>query len=104
VIGKFSLGFIGFLQALGIFIYCSLVGLLMWKGESLFGPLNSFLGPAIFLVIFIISAVITCILFLGYSFYLFWEKKQTPSAVRLILYTCVWLISLIILSLLSLNI
>jgi hypothetical protein len=101
VIAKFSLGFIGFLQALGIFIYCSLIGLLMWKGNDLFGPMSTFLGPTLFLIIFIISAVVCCLLFLGYPFILFWEKKQTKNALRLVLYTSGWLTLLILLILLS---
>jgi len=89
---KFSLGFIAFLQALGLVVYCSLVGLLMWQGEKWFGPPFFFLGPVLFLVLFIASAMISALLILGYPFILFWEKKQTLEALKLVIYTIAWLI------------
>ena len=88
---KISLPFIGFLQALGIMFYCSLVGVLFWQGNNLFGPPFTFLGPTLFLVLFIVSAVVCALLALGYPFILFWEKKQTKEAIRLVAYTTAWL-------------
>lgn len=98
---KLSLGFIAFLQALGLFLYCSLVGLFFWKANTLFGPVTSPLGPTAFLLLFMVSAVICCLLFLGYPFILFWENKQTLTALRLVLYTSGWLALFIFFILLS---
>jgi hypothetical protein len=90
VLKKSSLGFIGFLQATGIFVYCLLIGSIMTNGNQWFGPSPNLLGPTLFLLLFIFSAVFTCLLYLGYPFYLFWEKKQTKSALKLIIYTTIW--------------
>jgi len=95
---KLSLPFIAFLQALGLVVYCSLIGLLLWRGESLFGgPPYLFLGPALFLVLFVVSALISALAVLGYPFILFWEKKKTSEALKLIVYTIAWLILFILL-------
>jgi hypothetical protein len=88
---KFSLGFIAFLQATGLVIYCSLIGLLFWQGENLFGPPFTFLIPAMFLVLFVVSAIISALIVLGYPFILFWEKKKTIEALKLVIFTAGWL-------------
>lgn len=89
---KLSLGFISFLQALGLTVYISLVGLLFWKGNDIFGPVNSFLGPTFLLLVFVLSAVI-CGLFFGYyPFVLWWEHKETKKAINVVLYTTGWLV------------
>lgn len=88
---KFSLGFIAFLQALGLVFYCLLIGIIFWQGETWFGPIFSFVGPALFLVLFVASAIISALLVLGYPFILFWEKKKTFEALKLVIYTTAWL-------------
>jgi heme O synthase-like polyprenyltransferase len=97
---KLSLGFIAFLQALGLLLYCSLIGWFFFRANSFFGPVNTFLGPTVLLLIFIISAVICALIFLGYPFILFWEKKQTRSALHLVVCSSLWLALLIVLILL----
>jgi len=89
---KLSLGFISFLQALGLTVYVSLIGLLMWRGNTLFGTINSFLGPTLFLLLFVLSAVICGLLFGYYPFILWWEKKETKKAISLVFYTAGWLV------------
>lgn len=99
---KFSLGFIAFLQALGLVVYCSLVGLLIWQGENIFGPPYTFLGPAMFLVLFVASALISALLILGYPFILFWEKKELVKALKLVVFTIGWLLFFVLLIFLTL--
>lgn len=89
---KFSLPFIAFFQAVGLVIYCSLVGLIFWRGDKWFGPAQTFLGPAFVLVLFVASALISALIVLGYPFVLFWEEKRTTKALRLVVYTTAWLI------------
>lgn len=89
---EFSLSFVAFLQALGLVIYCGLVGLLFWRGSVWFGTISNPLGSALFLVLFVASALISALLVLGYPFILFWEKKQTVEALKLVGYTTAWLI------------
>jgi hypothetical protein len=89
---KPSLFFISFLQALGLTLYCFLVSLIFWNGATWFGAMNTFMGPFLLLSIFVVSAVICALMFGGYAFILFWEKKKTKEAMRLIFYTIGWLI------------
>ncbi len=98
---KFSLPFLAFFQALGLVLYCCLVGLLMWQGDRWFGPMLTFLGPVLFLVLFVASALISALIILGYPFILFWEKKQTIEALKLVVYTIAWLVFFILLILLT---
>src|SRR3990167_9138382 len=89
---KLSLEFVSFLQALGLTIYVSLVGLLMWQGDTIFGRMTSFLGPTLFLLLFIFSAVVCALLF-GYSPFVLWcEEKETKKAIRVVFYTAGWLV------------
>jgi hypothetical protein len=99
---KLSLPFIAFLQAAGLATYCGLIGLLMWKAEGIFGPPYTFLGPTLFLVLFVASALISALLILGYPFILFWEKKQTVKALKLVVYSIAWLTLFVFLILLFL--
>ncbi|MBU3956678.1 hypothetical protein KKI19_00130 [Patescibacteria group bacterium] len=94
---KYSLPFIAFFQALGLVIYCGLVGLLFWQGDKWFGPMSTFLGPAFVLVLFVVSTLISALIVLGHPFILFWEKKQTIEALKLVVYTIAWLIFFILL-------
>lgn len=89
---KLSLGFIAFLQASGLTLYTILIGLFFWKGARIFGPMNNFLGPTLFLLIFMVSAIICALIFGYYPFNLWWEQKETRKAIRLILLTILWLI------------
>ncbi len=89
---KLSLGFISFLQALGLTVYVSLVGLLLERGNEIFGKMTTFLGPTLFLLIFVLSAVV-CGLFFGYYPFILWsEHKETKKAVRVVFYTAGWLV------------
>jgi len=97
---KTSLGLISFLQALGLALYCSLVALIFWKGNEWFGKMSDYWGPVLMLVLFTTSALISALLVLGYPLYLFWQKKQTQKAIRLVGYTAIWLVSFVLLGIL----
>jgi hypothetical protein len=84
--------FVSFLQATGIVVYCGLVGWLMVNGNKIFGNTPSFIGPVAFLLLFVVSASICSLSLLGYPFWLFWEKKNTPKAISTLLATLAWLI------------
>ena len=89
---KWLLGLIAFGQALGLAIYCSLVGLLFWRGNQWFGRIPNYWGPLLFLILFVTSALISALLVLGYPIILFWKKKQVMKALRLVAYTTCWLV------------
>lgn len=89
---KPSLAFIAFLQAWGLMVYVGLVALLFWKGEEIFGKVDLYLGPVMLLTLFVVSALISALIVLGYPFIIFWEEKKTRKALKLVGYTIFWLI------------
>jgi hypothetical protein len=97
---KTSLCLISFFQALGLALYCSLVAILFWKGNNLFGNDPNYWGPVLFLIIFTTSALISALLVLGYPIYLIWQKKQIQKALRLVAYTAAWLTGFVLLGIL----
>ncbi len=94
---RLSLPFIAFIQAFGLVLYCSLVGLLFWKGNTWFGAINNPLGPFLVLSLFVVSALICTLTALGYPFLVFWNKKNTKEALTLVAYTALWLLLFVIL-------
>lgn len=96
---KLSSPFIGFLQALGLTLYCGLVGIIFWKGNVWFGNLNNVIGPSIMLSIFVVSALICALIALSYPFIVFWDKKNTKQALQLVGYTAGWLFLFVIITL-----
>lgn len=79
---------LGSLQALFLTFYCSLVGLVMWKGNEIFGKMNSFIGPVAFLVMFVVSAMI-CGLIVFYKPYKFFFANKKKEAVEVVLSTAI---------------
>lgn len=78
---------IGFLQALGLAIYITLVAFIIQNGNKLFGPINNFWGPILFLTLFSFSVLICGFIALGYPVKLFWIKKNPNLAIKIVAYT-----------------
>ncbi|MBI5127498.1 hypothetical protein HZA76_03540 [Candidatus Roizmanbacteria bacterium] len=87
-----SLKYMSFIQAFSLFAYIGLIAFLLANGDRWFGRVPNYLGPLLFLTLFSTSALICAIITLYFPFILFWEKKQTMSAVKLVVYTARWLI------------
>lgn len=81
----------GFLQALGVTFYCSLIGGLMWKGEDIFGKMDGFAGPVFFLLLFSVSVLISAIL-VFYNPYKLFIKGKAKAALNVVIATAVWLL------------
>jgi hypothetical protein len=79
-----------FINALGVFIYVSIVAWLLFNGEHVFDNKPSFLIPLFMLLLFIISASITSLLVLGKPIHLYLSgfKKE---AFTLLFATLIWL-------------
>lgn len=95
-INNLSLPFLGFLQSTGLLIYVSLVSLFMLNANHIFGSVTEFFGPIAFLLLFIISAIISGLLVLGRAGFLFWEKRYKESF-TLLGWTLAWAIFYLIL-------
>ena len=85
-----SLIFSGLTQALGVTLYCSLVGILFWKGNEIFGKVPNYFGPVAFLLLFSVSALI-CGLLVFYRPYNLFFSNSKKDAIDLVLSTAGWL-------------
>jgi len=81
----------GFFQALGVAVYCSLVGIFPWKGEEIFGSGPSYFIPVAFLLLFSTSALVCALLVFYKPYKLFFDGKK-KQAIDLVLYTSIWLV------------
>lgn len=85
----------GLYQALGVAIYCSLVGLIFWRGDKWIGS-PGFAGPVMVLILFVVSALI-CALIVFYKPYNLFFKDKKRQAIDLVLSTTAWLFVILIL-------
>lgn len=87
---QFSPALLGFIQALGVTVYCSFVGLFFWKGNEMFGKVDRYVGPVTFLLLFIASAMI-CALMVFYQPYLLFFDGKKKEALEIVVNTAAWL-------------
>lgn len=102
---KSNLSLIGFLQALGIVIYCALVGGLFLTFDKLSLAPPGFLGIILMLILLVFSAAVTGSIVFGYPAYLALNQR-IREAVTLIVYTllyCLGLMAIIIIILVVLG-
>ncbi len=95
---KTSLKQKGFLQALGVAVYCTLVGLLLGNGDLLFGQANLILGSILMLVLFSVSVLVCGLLVFFQPYRLFSDGKRKEAA-DLVIFTAIWLAAFLFLSL-----
>lgn len=93
---KYSLGLIGFFQALGLVGYCSLIAFFISQANKWFGKAPNYFGSLLFLMLFTTSAFISALIVGAYPFILYFNKKKTEDAIRLVFYTAGWLLLLVI--------
>jgi hypothetical protein len=87
---KFPSVFSGFFQALGVTVYCLLIGVIFWKGNEIFGKPDPYFGPVAFLLLFITSAMI-CALMVFYQPYLLFFDGKKKEALKIVVNTTIWL-------------
>jgi len=87
---------IGFLQALGVAVYCGLIALFLKFGKLVSPQLPEFWGGVMMLLLLVVSAGITGLLVFGYPVILLFEK-ETKRALRILTHT--FLFSLVIIGL-----
>lgn len=86
---------IGFLQALGVLVYCVLVSSFMRYSGQLFDKGPGFWGPILMLMLLVFSAGLTGSLVFGYPVYLAMHKK-IKEALEVLAYTLVFLLFLVL--------
>ncbi|OGM57481.1 hypothetical protein A3E46_00600 [Candidatus Woesebacteria bacterium RIFCSPHIGHO2_12_FULL_46_16] len=82
---------VGLLQSLGLVAYCSLVGLIIWNVGNFLGTKIGSEGPILLLSLFVVSAIICALIALGYPFIVFWDRKNTKEALKMVGFTAAWL-------------
>ena len=92
---KTSLPLWGLINSAATLAYVIIVALVLNNSEKIFPKEDHFLTPVAFLILFILSALITGLLVLGRPIYLFLEG-QKKEAVKLLLITAGWLFLLLI--------
>lgn len=91
---------ISFLQAVGLVSYVGLVAVIFWKGNEWFGKMNSYFGPLIVLTLFSVSALVLALITLGYPFKL-WQRGKGDEALKIVVYTALWIIGILFVFLLA---
>jgi len=86
----------GFFQAIGVAIYCTLVGLFMWNAENIFGKTDTFFIPIALLTLFSTSALICALIVFYKPYKLFFDGKK-KEAIDVVLSTAGFLIVFVVL-------
>jgi len=81
------------LNSLGVLVYVLAISWFLFNGQKIFnqaGKADSFLAPAVMLILLVISATITGMLVLGKPILLYLEDKKI-EAIKMLSYTVGWL-------------
>jgi len=92
--------FIALAQSVGLTAYVALVSLLLHNAERVFSPekMSPILGPMVFLLVFIISALISASIMLWYPVNLF-LKGEKKIALKIVIQSVLWLVVFIVVTL-----
>lgn len=80
----------GVKQALGLVGYISLVAGFIYKSSLFIGNVNQFVGPLLFLTLFVVSALI-CSLIMFYEPYQLFLKNKRKESLELVVSITKWL-------------
>lgn len=86
----------GLWYALGVVLYVTGIANVLTHGDELFGRLNNAAGPLVFLLLFIVSALITSGLVFGRPIWLY-VAGEKQAALTLWSWTVSWLVALTVL-------
>jgi len=93
----------GLLHAVAVTLYVVLISWVMTNGESWFGEMDSFVAPALMLMLLVLSAAITAFLVFGRPVLLYLDQKK-QEAVKLLGFTIGWMAIIVVLSMVGLTI
>jgi len=77
---------LGFFQALGVSLYCGLIGTFMQNGSRLFGEKDNFMTPIFALTMFSVSVLICALIVFKKPYELFFDGKK-KEAINVVIYT-----------------
>lgn len=80
----------GLFQAMGVMGYCSLVGVIFWQGNELFGQPGRYLGPVVVLIL-LVASVLICGLIVFYKPYKLFFAGKKNEAIGVVASTAIWL-------------
>jgi len=83
------------MSAFGVFVYVFLVVWLLNSAASVLDGSPDYLNPIAFLLLFVVSATITGLLVLGRPVHMYLAGMK-DEAVRLLVYTIIWLIVIVV--------
>jgi hypothetical protein len=83
---------VGLFQATGLTAYCAFIGWFIFcKAEEIFGPVAVVFDISLFLLLFVVSAMICGFIVFGYPFFLFTKTKKLLVPAKIIGFTTGWL-------------
>ncbi len=85
------------LSSVAVAVYTTAISWLLMNGENLFGKMIGIMGPAMILMLFIVSALITSLLVFGRPIYLYFDG-QKKEGVQLLFWTVGWLVLIVVVS------
>jgi len=80
----------GLIQAIGLVVYITLIATLIYYSNQIFGRVNEFVGPLLFLTLFVVSAMV-CSLLMFYEPYQLFAKNKPKEALELVIKTTKYL-------------
>lgn len=86
----------GIKQALGVSLYCGLIGTVMQNGSKIFGQKDNFITPIFALTLFCVSALICLLIVFKKPYELFFDGKK-KEAINVVVYTAASLFVILIL-------
>ncbi|MCL5075204.1 MAG: hypothetical protein M1136_06095 [Chloroflexi bacterium] len=89
--GILRIGAISFVQALALALYCWAVAWLLFSQGAALAQMGPTVGMIFFLLLFVISAIISASLVLGYPGYLVWAKR-VGQGLKILALTVAWLV------------
>ena len=92
---------LGLLHAVMVALYVILISWVMTNGEQWFGKMDSFIGPALMLMLLVLSAAITAFLVFGRPVLMYLDQKK-QEAVKLLGFTIGWMAVIVVLTMIGL--
>ncbi|MFH2019611.1 MAG: hypothetical protein ABII80_03300 [bacterium] len=76
----------GLVQSLGLVTYITMIAAFIYNSNKVFDKVNQFVGPLLFLTLFVVSAMV-CSLIMFYEPYQLFAKDKKKEAIELVIAT-----------------